>query len=145
MVSSGDEGLITAVLRFPASIGHTEEEGTEMDMERYDTVVIGGAQAGLWAGYYLKQAGRSFVILDANERIGDSWRHRYDSLRLFTPPRYIGLPGSRFPAKGGAMPTKDQMADYLESYVANQMLPVQTGIHVDAGRREGHHPVVTAA
>ena len=114
-----------------------------MDMERYDTVVIGGAQAGLSAGHYLKRAGRSFVILDANERIGDSWRHRYDSLRLFTPSRYIGLPGSRFPADGGAMATKDQMGDYLESYAANERLPVRSGFHVEGVSRDGDRYVVT--
>ena len=56
-----------------------------MQTERIDTVVIGAAQAGLSAGYYLKKSGRSFVVLDANPRVGDSWRNRYDSLRLFTP------------------------------------------------------------
>ena len=66
-----------------------------MDIERFDTVVIGAAQAGLSAGYHLRRTGRSFVIVDANERVGDTWRQRYDSLRLFTPARYIGLPGGR--------------------------------------------------
>ena len=63
-----------------------------MDVERFDTVVIGAVQAGLSAGYHLRGTGRSFVILDGNERIGESWRRRYDSLRLFTPARYVGLP-----------------------------------------------------
>ena len=59
------------------------------------TVVIGGSQAGLAVGYYLKQHGLPFVILDENDRIGDAWRKRWDSLRLFTPGRYDGLPGMR--------------------------------------------------
>ncbi len=87
-----------------------------MDVERFDTIVIGAGQAGLSTGFYLQRAGRPFVILDAEERVGDSWRQRYDCLRLFTPARYTGLPGSRFPARGSTMPTKDEVADYLESY-----------------------------
>jgi putative flavoprotein involved in K+ transport len=115
-----------------------------MDVERFDTVVIGGGQAGLSTGAYLQRAGRSFVILDAGGRIGDSWRNRYDSLRLFTPPAYIGLPGSRFPSNGGRMPTKDEMGDYLEAYAAERALPVRTGVRVDGVRREGDRYEVTA-
>lgn len=115
-----------------------------MDVERFDTVVIGAGQAGLSAGYHLRREGRSFVILDGNERIGDSWRQRYDSLRLFTPARYIGLPGGRFPGPGSAMPSRDQMADYLGSYAARFALPVRTGVRVDRVRREGETYVVSA-
>ena len=61
--------------------------------ERIETVVIGGGQAGLSVGYYLAQRGLPFVILDANERLGDAWRNRWDSLRLFTPRRFDGLMG----------------------------------------------------
>ena len=56
------------------------------------------------------------MILDAGSRLGDSWRARWDSLRLFTPARYDGLPGLRFPAAAGSFPSRDQMADYLEAY-----------------------------
>lgn len=115
-----------------------------MDVERYDTVVIGAGQAGLSAGYHVKRAGRSFVILDANERVGDNWRQRYDSLRLFTPARYSGLPGDRFPRRGSAMPTRDEMADYLESYAERFALPVRTGVRVDRLQREGDTYVVSA-
>ena len=115
-----------------------------MHIERFETVVIGGSQAGLSAGYQLRKAGRSFVILDANERVGDAWRNRYDSLRLFTPARYTGLPGFRFPARGSVMPTKDQMADYLETYAERFGLPVRTGIRVDRVWREGETYVVAA-
>jgi putative flavoprotein involved in K+ transport len=67
--------------------------------ERYETAIVGGGQAGLSLGYYLQKAGRSFVILDASERIGDSWRSRWDSLKLYSPAVRDGLPGMRFPAK----------------------------------------------
>src|SRR5258705_8792490 len=84
--------------------------------ERFDTIVIGGGQAGLSVGYYLKQQDRAFVILDANERIGGSWRTRtWHSLRLFTPARYDGLPGWRFPAGGWSFPTAGRPADQPRS------------------------------
>jgi putative flavoprotein involved in K+ transport len=112
--------------------------------EHFDTVIIGGGQAGLSVGYHLKKQGRPFVILDANERIGDSWRKRWDSLRLFTPARYDGLAGWSFPAPALSFPTKDEMADYLESYAARFDLPVRTGLKVDALCREGARFVVAS-
>ena len=75
--------------------------------ERIETVIIGGGQAGLAAGYHLRERKRPFLILDAAPRVGTSWRDRWDSLVLFTPARYSGLPGSRFPLPGGSFPTKD--------------------------------------
>ena len=113
--------------------------------ESHDTVVIGGGQAGLATGYYLRQQGRDFVILDANERIGNSWRERWDSLRLFTPARYNGLPGMAFPAAAHYIPTKDQMAGYLEAYAARFELPVRTRVRVHALSKEGNQFVITAA
>ncbi|CAN5196555.1 hypothetical protein BH18ACT12_BH18ACT12_05980 [soil metagenome] len=74
------------------------DSSVEKAVENFDTVVIGGGQAGLSVGYFLKRRGGSFVILDANERIGGSWRTRtWNSLRLFTPARYDGLPGWPLP------------------------------------------------
>jgi putative flavoprotein involved in K+ transport len=98
--------------------------------ERVGTVVIGGGQAGLSVGYHLARRRVPFVILDRNMRIGDAWRTRWDSLRLFTPARYDGLPGMKFPAPAHSMPTKKQMADYLEAYAAKFELPVRTGVTV---------------
>jgi putative flavoprotein involved in K+ transport len=110
--------------------------------ERVETVVIGAGQAGLATGYHLARRGREFVILDANQRIGDAWRTRWDSLRLFTPARYDGLPGWPFPAPAWSFPTKDEVADYLEAYVARFDLPVRTGVRVDGLSREGDRYVV---
>lgn len=112
--------------------------------EHFDTIVIGGGQAGLATGYYLKQQGRDFVILDANARIGDAWRHRWDSLRLFTPARFDGLPGLPFPAAAYTFPTKDAMADYLEAYAMRFQAPVRTGTRVDRLSRQENRFVVTA-
>jgi putative flavoprotein involved in K+ transport len=104
---------------------------------RFDTVVIGGGQAGLAMGYYLKQQGREFVILNAGTRIGDAWRSRWDSLKLFTPAAFNALPGLPFPAPPASYPTKDAMADYLERYAATFGLPVCLGRHVNCLSREG--------
>jgi putative flavoprotein involved in K+ transport len=98
--------------------------------EHFDTIVIGGGQAGLATGYYLRQQKRDFVTLDANQRIGDAWRTRWDSLRLFTPARYNRLPGTPFPAPAHSLPSKDEMAGYLEAYAARFALPVRTGVKV---------------
>jgi putative flavoprotein involved in K+ transport len=115
-----------------------------MDTERFETVVIGGGQAGLKAGYYLAKAGRTFVILDAHERTGDAWRKRWDSLRLFTPARFNGLPGWKFPARPYSFPTKDEMADYLEAYAARFALPVRHDVAVDRVSKAGGGFVITA-
>src|ERR1700730_5294487 len=99
--------------------------------EQVDVAVVGAGQAGLAAGYHLQRRGISHVILDAGPRVGATWRARWDSLRLFTPARYDGLPGLRFPASGGAFPSKDEMADYLESYAERFRLPVRLATRVD--------------
>jgi putative flavoprotein involved in K+ transport len=99
--------------------------------EHYDVVVIGGGQAGLSVGHYLAKRGVRFIILDASERIGDSWRKRWDSLKLFTPARFDALDGMPFPAPPDSFPTKDQMGDYLEAYAARFDLPVRSGMKVD--------------
>ncbi len=112
--------------------------------ERVETVIIGGGQAGLATGYQLAMRGLPFVILDENERIGDSWRKRWDSLRLFTPARYDGLPGWPFPAPAWSFPNKDEVADYLEAYAARFDLPVRTGVRVDGLSREADRYVVAA-
>jgi putative flavoprotein involved in K+ transport len=105
--------------------------GDVLSDQQLGTVVIGGSQAGLAVGYHLRQRGLPFVILDDNHRIGDAWRKRWDSLRLFTPGRYNGLPGMPFPGSASSYPTKDEAADYLEAYAHTFELPVRTGIKVD--------------
>lgn len=76
-----------------------------MAAERFETVIIGGGQAGLATGYHLKRRARDFVILDGGERLGDPWRQRWPSLRLYSPARYDGLPGLAFPAPRHSSPS----------------------------------------
>ena len=113
-------------------------------VEIVDTVIVGGGQAGLALGSYLARQGRDFVILDADARVGDAWRLRWDSLRLFTPAKFDGLPGMPFPGDRLSFPTKDEMADYLASYATRLGLPVRTGVRVDRLWREGDRHVVTS-
>jgi len=94
--------------------------------ECHETLIVGAGQAGLSVGYHLARLGRPFLILDAGNRIGDAWRERWDSLRLFTPARYDGLDGMPYPAPPHYFPTKDEMGDYLEAYAAHFQLPVRT-------------------
>jgi putative flavoprotein involved in K+ transport len=115
--------------------------GRQMD-EHFETVIIGGGQAGLSVAYHLARRDRPCVVLEANERIGDNWRRRFDSLRLYSPARYDGLPGWDVPLDPWAYPTKDEIADYLEAYVERFELPVITGAGVDALRRDGDRYVV---
>lgn len=115
-----------------------------MRHEEIETVVIGAGQAGLSVGYHLARRGAPFVILEGNARVGDTWRRRWDSLRLFTPARFDGLDGFPFPAPGDVFPTKNDMADYLEAYAARFALPVRTGVTVDRVSRQGDRFLVSA-
>ena len=117
---------------------------SEQIAQSIETLVIGGGQAGLAVGYHLKKLGLPFLILDASQRVGDAWRNRWDSLRLFSPVRFNSLPGLRFPGRGDSFPTKDEAADYLESYAERFHLPVQMGTMVDRLSRRGRRFLVTA-
>ncbi|RJT07533.1 NAD(P)/FAD-dependent oxidoreductase [Halococcus sp. IIIV-5B] len=102
-----------------------------------DVVIIGGGQSGLATGYYLTQRNIEYVILEASGRVGDSWRHRWDSLRLFTQAKNSSLPGMRFPSNPESYPTKDEVANYLESYVSCFSLPVRLDTRVKGVDRAG--------
>ena len=114
------------------------------ETEHSKVIVIGAGQAGLSVGYYLSRSNIPFIILDANKKIGDSWRSRWDSLHLFTPAKFDGLPGMTFPASPNYFPAKDEMADYLENYAAHFNLPVRTGVKVDGLSREGNSYCISA-
>ncbi len=112
--------------------------------ERVETVVVGGGQAGLAVGYHLARRNRPFVILDANERVGDSWRKRWPSLRLYSPAVVDGLPGMRFPGPKYAYPLGLEMAEYLETYAERFALPVVNGVRADRLDRDDGGYVIAA-
>lgn len=112
--------------------------------EQFDTVVVGGGQAGLAAGYFLAQMGRKFVILDAMHRVGDVWRSRWDSLRLFTPAKFSHLPGMPYPGEDFYFPTKDELADYLETYARKFDLPIRLNSKVDSLLKEDGRYIITS-
>ena len=113
-------------------------------VERFDTIVIGAGQAGLAVGHELAARDLDFVILDGAMRVGDAWRRRWDSLRLFTPAAYSGLPGMCFPAPPWHLPDKDEVADYLERYAERFDLPVRLDTRVDSLAWNGERHVVQA-
>jgi putative flavoprotein involved in K+ transport len=116
-----------------------------MTTQHQETLIIGGGQAGLAVGHHLAKLGRRFLILDAGARLGDSWRGRWDSMRLFTPARRDGLPGMPFPAAKHAFPSRDEMAEYLERYAERFELSVQCHARVDALGRAGSGRFLVAA
>jgi putative flavoprotein involved in K+ transport len=114
------------------------------EAERFETVIVGGGQAGLATGYHLAKRGRRFVILDAGARVGDAWRARWDSLKLYSPAAYDGLPGMPFPARRNAYPTAHEMADYLEAYAKRFDLPVVPDTRVLTLSHDGKRYVLAA-
>lgn len=105
-------------------------EAARYVMEEFEVAVIGGGQAGLAMGFYLRKAGIRFVIVDEHARTGDSWRERWDSLQLFTPRYLCALPGLEMARSAGYYPHKDEVADYLERYARHFQLPVYRGFKV---------------
>jgi putative flavoprotein involved in K+ transport len=102
-----------------------------MTTQHIETLIVGAGQAGLATGYHLAQAGREFLIVDGNTRIGDNWRCHYDSLTLYSPAKFDGLPGKDFPGDPWHFPGKDEVADFLEQYAVEKDLPVRTQTRVD--------------
>jgi putative flavoprotein involved in K+ transport len=116
---------------------HGEAPEDAAGEQRLDVVVIGGGQAGLAMAWHLAQQGRRFVVLEAAPALGQVWRNRWDSLKLFTPAQYDALPGMAFPAPADTYPTKDPVADYLQTYAAALDLPVRLNAQVTDLRRVG--------
>jgi putative flavoprotein involved in K+ transport len=91
----------------------------------YEVVVVGAGQAGLAMGYFLRREGRRFVILERAGQVAPAWRERWESLTLFTPRRYSGLPGLPFPGDPEGYPTRDEVIAYLERYAETFELPIE--------------------
>lgn len=113
--------------------------------ESVDAVIIGAGQAGLATAFHLSRAGVGAVVLDENARVGDQWRSRYDSLRLFTPARYDALPGLPFPLPDRSWPTGRQMGDYLEQYADAMGLDVRSRTSVDRVHRDDDDTYLVSA
>src|SRR4029450_4066982 len=109
---------------------HGEAQKDPASGEVLDGVVVGGSQAGLAMAWHLQRQGLRFVALEAGPEVGQVWRSRWDSLKLFTPSQYDALPGMAFPAPVDTYPTKDPVADYLAAYVAAFALPVRLNAKV---------------
>ena len=110
------------------------EEGSR---EHLDAAVVGGGQAGLAMGYYLREQGLRFAIFERGDSIAPAWRERWDSLTLFTPRRYSALPGLPFPGDPDGYPTRDEVIAYLERYAESSELPIELGSEVRRLSQEG--------
>lgn len=124
---------VTAPIGNPIPSGTTSAAGDGI----LDVIVIGAGQAGLAVGHQLAARGASFLLLEAAPEIGNSWRTRWDSLRLFSPAQYDSLPGMPFPAPADSHPSKDEVADYLQSYARRFNLPVRLNSPVLRLHRDG--------
>lgn len=96
-----------------------------------DVIIIGAGQAGLATGYYLSRAGLDYLIVDANEAVGGSWHHYWDSVTLFSPARYSQIPGMDFPGDPDRYPTRLEVIDYLQAYAAHFNMPICTDFRVE--------------
>ncbi len=140
MGNQPDAVTVTALL----TSSNDEGRHTMTTTEQFDTIIIGAGQAGLSTGYHLSKTDQRFIILEEHDRVGDIWRNRFDSLRLYSPAQYDGLPGMPMPIPKWTWPGKNDMASYLESYVANFELPVRTGFRVESLTKEGSQFVVSS-
>ena len=125
--------------------GHGDSGSSDRDPARrrveqqehgeFETIVIGGGQAGLAVGYYLKKRSRSFVILDANDRDRRILAH---SNLEFAAPLHPGslrrVARLGYPGPGWSYPTARELADYLEAYALRFELPVRSATASEASR-----------
>lgn len=101
-----------------------------MNSSPLDVLVIGAGQAGLSLAWHLARGDQRYLLVDSAPVVGHSWRSRWDSLTLFSPAQYDGLPGAAFPAPADTYPGKDQVADFLADYADGNGFPVLTGTRV---------------
>ncbi|NOT31663.1 MAG: NAD(P)-binding domain-containing protein [Planctomycetes bacterium] len=116
---------------------------TRFDREPLDVLVIGAGQAGLVMGWHLARLGLRFRIVDAGSEVGQTWRRRWDSLKLFTAAQYNGLPGMSFPAPHDTYPCKDDVAGFLHAYASKFQLPVVLNAKVTRLQRKTLYEIDT--
>jgi putative flavoprotein involved in K+ transport len=107
-----------------------DPRGTVEPDSSFEVVVIGAGQAGLAMGYFLARQRRRFAIVESAGSIGAAWRTRWESLTLFTPRRYSGLPGLAFSGDPEGYPNRDEVIAYLEEYVQTFELPIELNSRV---------------
>jgi putative flavoprotein involved in K+ transport len=129
------EKLVTEV---PAIVS----QGSDPSSDRLDAAVIGAGQAGMAMGYYLREQGRRFVILERGDSIAPAWRERWDSLTLFTPRSYSALPALPLPGDPEGYGTRDEVIAYLERYAETFELPIELNSEVRKLSRESDHFVL---
>src|SRR5215218_8477813 len=110
----------------------TDKDGPR---EQLEVAVVGGGQAGLAMGFYLRRQGGRFVIFERGDSIAPAWRERWDSLKLFTPRGYSSLPGLPFPGDPDDYPSRDEVIGYLDRYAEIFELPIELNSEV---RRLSH-------
>src|SRR5450631_3728326 len=115
------------------------------DKQHWGTIIVGGSQSGLATGYYLKNIREDFIILETSDHIGQTWEKRWDSLKLFSPTSFNKLPGWSYPSAKGGPDTKEEMADYLNSYATKQDLPVKFSSRVTSLSKSGLYFHLTTA
>ena len=108
-----------------SGLGHAQDEAVRSGRLRVEVAVVGAGQAGLAIGHELARQDRRFVVVDGAGSIGSAWRSRWDSLVLFTPRRYSGLPGLSFPGDPDGYPGRDEVIAYLERYADTFGLPIR--------------------
>lgn len=101
-----------------------------MKIERTDTLVIGGGQAGLATSEHLSAQGIAHLVLE-KDRIAERWRSaRWDSLVMNGPAWHDRFPTLDFESDPDGFPGKEEVADYFERYAAHIDAPIRCGVEV---------------
>ena len=106
-------------------------------MQHADIVIVGGGQAALAAGYYLRRSAKRLLMLDAEDGPGGAWRHTWPSLKLFSPARWSSLPGWLMPPTAETYPTRDEALAYLTEYERRFALPIERPLRITATHADG--------
>lgn len=102
-------------------------------VERRETVIVGGGQSGLAMSFLLTQHDQDHVVLEKEQRIGESWRNRWDSFTLVTPNWQLQLPGHPYEDDDpNGFLARDEVVTYLEEYAASFDPPLRFGVEVKA-------------
>src|SRR5512137_1486588 len=93
--------------------------GKGPQMEKIETIIVGGGQAGLSTSYHLKQLGREHVVFEQAEKAANAWRNdRWDSFTFVTPNWSIKLPGAHYDGNDpDGFLKKTEIVAYFEQYV----------------------------